>query len=157
MQAFNYELKGGEELKALWRQAPQVVQEELVSGMEESLGFLWHEVVDATPRDTGLLAGSILPSPVEIGIEQVSGTIGTPVSYAIPVEIGTGPHVIRAKNGGALHFMWHGAEITVKSVNHPGTKPVRMFAGTMERTAPDVEQIFAQARARIVARLGGTA
>lgn len=40
------------------------------------------------------------------------------IPYAIYVEEGTPPHVIRAKKGGGLH--WLGAEHPMSEVNHPG-------------------------------------
>ena len=42
------------------------------------------------------------------------------VKYAIIVEKGSKPHIIRAKNKKALY--WKGASRPVKLVNHPGSK-----------------------------------
>ena len=42
------------------------------------------------------------------------------VKYAVIVEKGSRPHVIRPKNKKALY--WKGAKIPVKLVNHPGSK-----------------------------------
>lgn len=46
--------------------------------------------------------------------------VGTNVSYALPVEFGTRPHVIRPRNAKALY--WKGARHPVAYVNHPGTR-----------------------------------
>lgn len=42
------------------------------------------------------------------------------VKYAVIVEKGSRPHIIRAKNKKALY--WKGASHPVKQVNHPGSK-----------------------------------
>ena len=42
------------------------------------------------------------------------------VKYAIIVEKGSRPHIIRAKNKKALY--WEGAKYPVKQVKHPGSK-----------------------------------
>lgn len=46
--------------------------------------------------------------------------VGTNVSYALPVEFGTRPHIIRPVNKRAL--FWKGARHPVAYVNHPGTR-----------------------------------
>lgn len=46
--------------------------------------------------------------------------VGTNVEYALAVEFGTRPHIIRPRNKRALY--WKGARSPVAYVNHPGTR-----------------------------------
>lgn len=71
------------------------------------------------PVDTGRLRSSIRNRVDSSG--DTVGRISTNVEYAPFVELGTRPHVIRARNAQALKFRWHGRTIYVKSVHHPGT------------------------------------
>lgn len=52
--------------------------------------------------------------------------------YARAVENGSRPHVIRAKNGGALRFVMNGRVMFRRSVNHPGTKPTKFLRTATE-------------------------
>lgn len=49
------------------------------------------------------------------------GTIAYTVRYASDVEVGTVPHVIKARRKKALRFEWHGRTVLAKRVRHPGT------------------------------------
>ena len=66
--------------------------------------------------DTGHLSRSITTK-----MGDLEATIHTSnVKYAVIVEKGSRPHIIRPKNKKALY--WKGAKRPVKLVNHPGTK-----------------------------------
>lgn len=57
-------------------------------------------------------------------------------SYSMLVHEGTQPHVIEARNGGALSFWWangpDGAgQYFMKRVQHPGTRPVHFFTDNL--------------------------
>ena len=66
------------------------------------------------PTDTGALAASIRHE-VNDGVFRV----GSDLEYALYVEEGTRPHVIRPRNAKAL--FWPGADHPYGLVNHPGT------------------------------------
>ncbi len=67
------------------------------------------------PARTGRLRASLY---MEVqGSRVIVGTRN--VDYALDVEYGTRPHVIRPRIKKALH--WPGARHPVKQVNHPGT------------------------------------
>ena len=53
------------------------------------------------------------------------------VKYAVIVEKGSRPHVIRPKNKKALY--WEGAKRPVKMDNHPGTKPKPFLIPAFEK------------------------
>lgn len=59
---------------------------------------------------------------VKTEVKGLEATVHTSnVKYAIIVEKGSKPHIIRPKKKKALY--WEGASRPVKMVNHPGTKP----------------------------------
>lgn len=57
------------------------------------------------------------------------------VTYAEYVTGGTRPHVIRPRTKSALSFYWPkaGGVVTLKSVNHPGTKANEFFQRVVNR------------------------
>lgn len=101
-------------------------QEKLVEDLKKKIRpviFDTHrEIMMNTPVDTGRLRQSIV-------VEETKGgfIIGTNVSYAEYVELGTRPHIIRPVNKQALKFKIGGKTIFAKSVNHPGTQGHHMF------------------------------
>ena len=46
-------------------------------------------------------------------------------AYALPIEYGARPHVIRPRRAKALRFVWHGELRFFAKVNHPGNKPYK--------------------------------
>lgn len=76
------------------------------------------------PVDTGRLRSSIRNTVSRSG--DAVADIHTNVDYAPFVELGTRPHIIRARNAQALRFRWHGRTFYAKSVHHPGT-PAKSF------------------------------
>lgn len=67
-------------------------------------------------------------SPRVIMVDNGKAVVGSDRRYAAIHQLGgkTRPHIIKAKNGKALH--WPGARHPVKQVNHPGSKiPARPY------------------------------
>lgn len=63
------------------------------------------------------------------------------VNYAAAVHEGSRPHIIRARNAGALHFFWQGREVFRKSVFHPGVRArpfLRNAARQVVASDPDI-------------------
>ena len=91
------------------------------------------------PVRTGNLGRSIREDPqVFRGPFYVSGGVTAHARYAAAVHQGSRPHVIRARNGGYLHFYWHGREVFTRSVNHPGTRARPfLFNGVSRAIATD--------------------
>lgn len=104
----------------------------LASAMRESAGqsqittqnvlvnsatYIKADMESRAPVRTGRLRQSI-----KIDVHQDRIVIGPHTEYAAFVEFGTKPHVIRPKGKKALSFFVGGQRITVKSVNHPGTR-----------------------------------
>lgn len=99
---------------------------------EKRLNFPRHEppVREGLRHITGNLQRSLRRNTATVSGNSVSGSIGTHVKYAGIHEFGgeTKPRVIVAKNKQALSFLVGGRRVTVKKVNHPGSKyPARAF------------------------------
>ena len=95
---------------------------------------LVNELAKAAPVDTGNLKNSIdyriKGSTIEIFMNE----------YALYVEFGTPPHIIRAKNAKALHFKVGGKDVFAKSVNHPGTRPQPFIRPVLRRLGPIIQK-----------------
>lgn len=146
-------LEGFDRLQRAFHQSPRYVGRELHAWVETTAAHLTDEITALTPKDTGLLQQSIKPSVVQVGALGVSAVIGTPLSYAQPVEFGARPHDILPKNGKALHFMMRGIPITVKKVHHPGSKGYFMFTRAFEANAAQVQDSFGRMVDRVLAKM----
>lgn len=62
---------------------------------------------------------------------------GPSARYALFVEEGTRPHVIRARRAKALRFYQGGELRFARSVNHPGTKPAHFMKDARDRAEPE--------------------
>jgi len=76
---------------------------------------LRNELVRVCPVDTGYLKNSI--SVVRRGMVLLI----TMPDYALYVEFGTPPHIIKPRRKKALRFDVGGESVVVRSVRHPGT------------------------------------
>ena len=73
------------------------------------------------PVVTSVYHGSIQMRPAKKEGDGFSGYWGSfAVNYALVIELGSKPHIIKAAPGSAL--FWNGADHPVKKVNHPGTR-----------------------------------
>lgn len=132
-------LIGADRLARAFLQAPNLTERELLKWAETTGAHMTDEITSITPKATGLLQNSVQPYVEQVGRFGVSAVIGTPLSYALPVELGTKPHVIVPKNGKALAFMMRGVPVFAKKVNHPGSKGYFMFTRAFEA---NINQIF---------------
>jgi hypothetical protein len=157
------DIEGLEELQGAWEQAPQICREELEAAMYEADTLVEREVSEQTPRAHGLLAGS-LTSEVQVGEDNVIGMVGTSMSYAAPVEIGTRPHFppieplidwVRVKLGVSEKEARGVAFLVARKISRVGTQGAHMFERGFAAVEAGIEEIFQRALGRIVARLAG--
>lgn len=78
---------------------------------------------------TGQLRASIIET-----IRPYEGEVKASTKYALGVEEGTRPHIIRPKKGKFL--FWPGAKYPVKQVNHPGGKAKPYLIPALEKETP---------------------
>jgi hypothetical protein len=160
-------LDGRGELQALWKRAPEIARDEVLSAIKEIDQELIRELMElnsVTPSANGTLRRS-MRNEESVGEFGVVGLVGSSLSYAEPVELGTRPHFppvealedwVRVKIGltddkevrsRAFHI--------ARKISRVGTKGAFMFKKTMARLEPFFDARMAQARDRIVARLSG--
>ncbi len=162
MNAIAIDIQGLAELKAAWAQAPEIARSELATAMAEADALLEREVKEATPTAQGLLRGSIF-GVEDVSDTQVIGVVGTPMKYAIPVELGAKPHFppieplidwVRVKLGITGDKEAKGAAYAIaRTIASRGTLAVGMFHRTFARERPQLDAIFTRARERIFLRL----
>lgn len=86
-----------------------------------------------TPVDTGRLrAGNQMR--IRVNGLRVRGEVFNNTKYALAVEQGTEPHIIRPKKKKALAFQMGGRTVIVKSVRHPGTVGSHFMAHALSDT-----------------------
>ncbi|MFZ5530297.1 MAG: HK97 gp10 family phage protein [Pseudomonadota bacterium] len=159
------DLQRWNELEAAWQRAPEMVAQELARTTMEAELLLQREVQELTPTGTlGALRASISAHVPEVMADNVIGVVGTSLSYAVPVEIGTKPHwapIQPLLDWVQAKFGLHGpaAESAARRVQfgiaHHGTPAVGMFHRTFNKHRAQVALMYEAARGRIVSRLAG--
>lgn len=74
-----------------WATHPNLVTDELETAMLGSLLYLEGQTAERTPTNLGTLRRSYI-SRVSTFIDAVFGEMSSPVTYAMPIEMGTRPH-----------------------------------------------------------------
>jgi len=157
-------VEGLAELQALWRSAPDVVQDELISGAWEAELLLEREIKEATPVGaTGALSQSIGAHTPQVFGNKVIGAVGTSLAHAVPVELGTKPHMppieplvdwVKAKLDLHGREAYGVAKMIQYKIAARGTKGARMFNRTFAAQRGQVNRIYQRAHGRVIERLG---
>lgn len=167
-QLVRMEIFGAVELAKAFQQSPKIVSDELAAATKESLVLMEREIKELTPIGAsgggGGLRDSISARPVEKLSGRVIGVVGTNITYAEAVEVGTRPHFppieplinwVRFK----LDVPWEQAPgvayLVARKISRVGTKGQRMFKRGFESTRSEVVRIFNRASARILERIAG--
>lgn len=94
--------------------------------------------VDAV--DTGFLLGS-----VSLDVGALSFDLGPTAEYGDVIERGVPhPFVIRARDGGTLHFMIDGHDVFAKQVTHPPIAPRPYLGPAFDHGLPQFEDALGQ-------------
>lgn len=125
---------GGDIFGAMWEAA----NDELESRAKEAERIM-KEVIN---KDSGALRdsveteklsdGSYLVGVNESKLQNDERNKGN-VNYTPYYYYGSKPHIIRAKNGGVLHWKRGGKDYYAKYVKHPGNKPHNFIQDTLDR------------------------
>lgn len=162
MAGLTITLQGWAELENAFRQAPEIVQQELSAFLQAAAQHLRSEVVDRTPAAMGTLRGSITAS-VDRMADGMLGVVGTAQPYAVPVELGTKPHFppvqaledwVRVKLGLTGKEGRGVAFAIARKISKTGTKGHFMFRDAFVANQAEVQRQFEATAARIVARIG---
>lgn len=119
------------------------MQTKLSAALTEAALFGERTVVGFTPVRTGAARGSVKASR----LGPLGWKIASSLIYIRPLEEGSRAHIIRP-HGRVLRFVTGGGVVYARSVNHPGTRPRRMFAQSVPRIQAQLVQIVARILAR---------
>lgn len=160
---YSIDVQGLRELQAAMQRAPKMVVQELERATVEADMLLAREVSERMPKGAhGLLKQSLFH---EEQVEEfgVKGLVGTPMSYAVPVELGTKPHMppieplidwVKEQLGIRSEKAARGVAFAIAiKISRRGTTGQFPFQLTFLHQQDQVQRIFAQARDRIGARL----
>ncbi|MEX0758523.1 MAG: hypothetical protein WD100_02980 [Tistlia sp.] len=160
------ELPNARQILEAFEKAPEIVVEELGAATWEGSLLIQREVVERTPRGVGAgggLAGSIQARDPQIAPGLVRGEVGTALSYAVPVELGTRPHFppIEPLQLWAQHKLGlseveaeSAAYAIARKIKAHGSQGVHMFAEGFAATEEQLRTFYARAGERAVERIG---
>lgn len=145
-------------VRAAWADAPALVARLLAARLLEAGLLYQREVVERTPAGVG--AGGGLRGSIQTGTPRrdtgdglrLTVTVGTPLAYAVPVELGSKPHMppvapltlwvaqvlgIAGERGAGV------ARAIAWKIRRRGTTGHRMFEGALAATDGQIRQTLA--------------
>lgn len=147
--------------------APELVRARLFRDTLEASLLLEREVKERTPTGVyGALRASISAREPEISGDEVTGATGTPLAYAIPVELGTKPHFppiepledwVQARLGVAPEQASAVAMAVARKIARHGTKGHHMFSGAFSELEDQLHRIYRTGAELVVAEIAGGA
>ena len=147
-----------------WAKIPEVTRAEMLAAVTEADHLLEREVKERTPTAVGAgggLRGSIA-SDEQAHSDRVIGMVGSPLNYAVPVELGTRPHFpplqpledwVRAKLDVPDAQVRNVAFLIARKISKVGTQGAHMFEEAFDATADQVEKIFSLGVQRITEQM----
>lgn len=147
-----------------WTKAPDIVEDELRQFVEFSVDQLQGEVQERTPTYLGTLRDSIIGAVEVLPGLAVQGRVGTPLAYAVAVELGTKPHMppveplinwARQKLGVTGKEAERAGWAVARKIAARGTEGHFMFTDTWNANQAQIARGFSIAVGRIVRRIAG--
>lgn len=149
-------------MQALMARVPPIMLEEIGRAVVEASMLGEREVKERTPSSgAGTLRDSIGALPVTISGTRVTGGVGTSLSYAAPVELGSKPHWapiepllewVQRKLGKSGEEAEGIAQAIQYKIAAHGTEAHHMFRDGFAHVSATVVEIFRAAVARAAAR-----
>lgn len=149
---------------AAWQHAPAIAEDELQQFVQQAVAHLQGEVQERTPTTYGTLRASIIGDVRVLPGIAVQGRVGTPLAYAVAVELGTKPHMppveplinwARQKLGVRGKEAESAGWAVARKIAARGTEGHFMFRDTWNANQADIARGFSVAVGRIVRRLSG--
>lgn len=154
----------------LWAQAPDIALQEMRGFIETWVAHLQGEVQERIQlggiSTTGNLITSIIGNVREIRGFGVEGVVGTPLNYAVAVELGTKPHMppvwplamwAQKKLGLRGDAAMSAGYAIARKIARRGTEGRFMFRDTYEANEAAISRGFTETVRRIANRLAGGA
>ena len=110
--------------------------------LEKAADYAEEEMRRRAPVRTGKLRRSIRK---KVNLQALTAEVGPTVEYAVYVEYGTRPHIIRPVRAQALRFEVAGRVVFAKLVRHPGTKPRPFVRETAEAVRRQISRFWREA------------
>jgi hypothetical protein len=144
------------------RQASRIAREEMAVSVEQALSLLEREIKENIPVGAhGLLRGSVFHE-LRGDPQGVSGVVGSPLNYALPVELGTKPHFpplaplqdwVEKKLGIDKSESKQVAFLIARKISRKGTQGQHPFEKGLSENSRQVLALIEAAIPRIIARL----
>ncbi|NMG48297.1 hypothetical protein GO613_09310 [Azoarcus communis] len=150
-------------LAAAMQAAPEVVLEELQPFMYAATLHMQSEVQDRTPTTHGTLRASIIGDVRVLPGFAIEGVVGTSLAYAVPVELGSAPHMppieplvewAKQKLGVRGKEAESAAWGVARAIAQRGTLGVGMFNRALAANRRELLEQFSSAVRRIANRIG---
>jgi hypothetical protein len=148
----------------LWAQAPDIALQEMRRFIETAVAKLQGEVQERTPTNQGTLRKSIIGNVREVRGFGVEGVVGTPLNYAVAVELGTQPHMppvwplilwAQQKLGVRGDEAVSAAYAVARKIAREGTEGQFMFRDTFEANEAQIARGFTETVRSIARRIAG--
>lgn len=162
---FSIRIEGLDAILARLHQAPQIIEEELTLGMHEATLTIEADAKGRVKQDTRMLFRSIVSEVTPLGAGGVRGQVGVlrgpATQYGRVVEEGrragaapppTDPIAAWLKRHGKDPKL---AYVVARAIGRRGIPAAPFLRPAFEAQRSKVEDLFKQARNRIVQRLGG--
>ena len=137
MANLSVEIDVSKAVAALQKLSGPDMDRKLSAALTETALFGERTVVGFTPVDTGALRGSIQANR----LGPLGWKISSGLTYVVPVEMGSKPHVIRPRSGKFLRFPGSGGMVYARSVRHPGSRARKMFARSVPKIQSELQRI----------------
>lgn len=156
-------VNGAARLLELWAQTPERTAVKSREALLSSLLMIEAAAKGNTPTASSVLRNSFGVQVLSLGPDNILGAVGTPLDYAVPVELGTKPHhppiqPLRDWVESKLHIHESESEAVAHAIawkiHHHGTEGKFMLRDAMNDNKNAVERVFNEAVNSLVAELG---
>lgn len=149
MSSFSVKITNLPEIRKMFKKFPIAMTRELHVAVSRSVNVIERNVKREAPVNKQTGGGSLRQSVKGEMIGYSRGRVEVGVKYAMAVEKGTKPHIIRAKNKKVLANK-RAKQVFGKVVHHPGTKPNPFFERGVKNSQGDVQKQFTRAVQRVI-------
>lgn len=164
MNQINFDTAQLERVARLMAQAPEIAQDEITRFITAITAHLQGEVQQRTPTAHGTLRASIFGDVKRLGRLGAEGVVSTSLAYAVPVELGTAPHMppvapliawARQRLGVTGADAERAGWAVARKIARVGTDGAFMFRDTFQANEAQIKAGLDLALDRIQARMAG--
>lgn len=132
---------------------PQTAQRKLLAGVLQVQLLLEREAKETAPRASGMYGQSIASQPMEIVDGVIVGAVGSSIAYAVPLELGSKPHMppvsplvpwVKVRFGVAEPEARSIAFRIARKIAKRGTPAAKVFANALAKHQAQAQRILTQ-------------